>query len=269
MIVVPQNIEYIETEGLNGIRSWVIRHKKGLLGALVAIISGAGIPLAIISLATDIVQANLKKDDAQAAQRLATDPNPTTSEQTILDSWISTKLTPYFVTLTKQLVEGLKTTDLKAKVTLINDVMVKMCYIRNYYMTKELAGLSVNAQESRLDLLDEIFAPINELIGKSLQPYSSQVKLATNTGPISDTNWRDLVKLLSGLAPNQVLTCKKYAIIQESLIKNNPITPIKTLPTTNNTSTDNTSKSNQIWYWGAGIVTIVLVALSLKKQSKE
>ena len=281
MIVVPQNIEFIETEGLNGglngkFGDWIRRHRKGLIGVLGALASGniIAIGAAIVGIileprlyvspekfknvnAEGFLISPLDIPESGAKARISKPFEPTASESAILEPWITKKLNPYFVSLLKELDSALKSSNFNVQIEAINTTLLKICYIKQYYATRELSGLSTDAVEGRLQLISAYFEPVQILIDDIVSKHPTELKLVTNTTPISEVNWRDLLKILPSLVPGQVLTCQKYVVVNSS-----------------NVSTPNAEKNNEdnsnLWLWGgASLVTIVLVALSFKKQSKK
>lgn len=151
----------------------------------------------------------------------------TPSEETILDNWLQNKFMPYFENLLSSIDVALSSTSLQAKMTEINKQIAKMCVIREYYLVNETRGLSQNAINVRLELINELFNPV-ELAIKG--------QLGTTAKANVTANQNDFNGLFSLSVQGEVYSCGQYAVsqAQQQLV----VSPIRTItPGTLPTST--------------------------------
>lgn len=171
-----------EEQGLNGFWSWLKRNKHIIAGICAAVgLAPLGAAIEALSLGSGTGGGGW---DGVGDNTMSKTGNyePTSSEASILDMWVENKLTPFYQNLLIQIKLAFESANYSFQLQQINEVEMKMCVIRSYYMTHETTGLSINAVEVRSELIDAIFNPLEQMIIDSitsesvgLQSYSISV----------------------------------------------------------------------------------------------
>lgn len=207
---------------------------------------------------------------------------PTISEQQLLDAWADGRLEPFYKRLAEEVSAALRLSDFSQQVRAINTALGKMCVARYHFTYNETEGLSKNAVNLRLQLLDEIFAPIEQLIAESLDT-SNLVLTQVSVRPV----FSDYAPLISS-SSLAAFSCDNYiggntvqnqsflpsgttitGLLPDKIIK--PVNPVVKVPTvTGNTAqpSDKKDKTGVLIGVAMGITALVLLLSGGNKKKK-
>lgn len=156
--------------GLNGkFWQWLSSALSFALGAAASYANGA--TLGVFSGMIDSMRKKLDTHlDNMSLWRSSNLQEPTAEEKIVLDAF-AVKLTAFFLNTMNTLKTTLSSSN--PNIAIVNNEMAKMCIVRHYYTNNETtvflannrtAALSQNAMDLRLELIDELFMPIQEVI---------------------------------------------------------------------------------------------------------
>jgi hypothetical protein len=207
---------------------------------------------------------------------------PTISEQQLLDAWADGRLEPFYKRLAEEVSAALRLSDFSQQVRGINAALGKMCVARYHFTYNETAGLSPNAVSLRMQLLDEIFAPIEQLIAESLDA-SNLVLAQVSVRPV----FSDYAPLISS-SSTAAFSCDNYIggdtaqnqsflpagttimqLLPDKIVK--PVNPVVKVPTvTGNTPQPSDKKDNTGVLVGVamGIAALILLLSGGGKKKK-
>jgi hypothetical protein len=192
-----------------------------------------------------------------------TTQEPNSYEQSILDAWVNKKFTLYFRKLAMALDAALAGTDVKTQITQMNSVMSQMCIVQQYYTANETAGLSANAVNVRMQLIKELFKPLESLIIEELgSPFTATVS----------ANKTDFDGLFEKTVQGQQYACKQFSVSQGSAggtsqgsaggTKFTDILESTVLPTNAQPSTQPSTIDKIFKYVGYGVLTITAIGVA-------
>ena len=133
---------------------------------------------------------------------------PTVAEQGVIKTWSDGKLTTFYKALVTQLSTAFANSDFDFQLKEINAVMAKMCVVRQHFMTLEKTGLSEDGVKARLALIDGIFAPVYDLIAKSVAKYPQIINKQNYT--LTQANAVALQPLITTPAIGTAYSCSQY-----------------------------------------------------------
>lgn len=210
----------------------------------------------------------------QITMRTLAEYEPTPSEAIILDPWVKNKLTPFYQQLLTKAKSAFESSDYNFQLNTINDVTMKMCIVKEYYKTRESAGLSLNAMTLRNALIEEIFLPVEEMIANSIK---NSANLTIIKYPVS-------IGSTSGFYPldikNFTASCEKYTTTgnQGANVNNGSLltlSPVVVNPTTNQviqgqtkTITEDKSNKSNIGLLFLGLLGIAILLYSDDEDKK-
>lgn len=199
---------------------------------------------------------------ANADQPTVNTQEPTAYEESILDAWVNNKFTPYFRKIAMALDTALAGTNVKTQIAQINSVMAQMCIVQQYYLVNETAGLSANAVNVRMQLIKELFKPLESLIIEELgSPFTATVV----------ANQADFAGLFQNTVQGQQYSCKQFSASQVSAggtsqgsaggtkftdIYESTVLPTNVQPSTQPSTIDKTFK-----YVGYGLLTLAAIGV--------
>lgn len=154
---------------------------------------------------------------------------PTASEQAILDPWNKQKISPWIGKLAKELDAAFSASTIEDQIAKINKVMSKICYVKQYYVSKETAGLSVQAIQWRHEYLNVLLAPLLDLIVTTTSNKPISTKNMTNTGV--NTTAADFAGIIPTANFTNNYNCNHYKV-NAGVIELPVMEPIGTEPTT-------------------------------------
>jgi hypothetical protein len=97
------------------------------------------------------------------------DYEPTALEEIILEEFTNSNLVPFYSKLAKGISTTLSLTNTTDILTGINAAIIKMCVARTYYTYYDKTGLSEGAVQTRLEIINTIFKPLEDLLNAKLQ----------------------------------------------------------------------------------------------------
>ena len=168
--------------------------------------------------------------------RLATE-EPSPAEEIVLRNWNTAKFAPFCANLGKRILDMQNSSTAVEQIEILNEINLKMCVVRSYFLSNELTGLLQVGRDTRTDLIDEAFLL---LIG-IMQPIIEALG-ATSTEITASSFGDDFGNLIPEYYNIQPTVCDRYstnnvnvapvnvtAIIQE----NQPVNTTQTQPTNN------------------------------------
>lgn len=249
-------------QGLNGFWGWLKRHVHTIAGICTVIgLPEVGIALEALVKFDDTVSDNSTTNTGSIDKMSSKigDYEPTVYEASILDPWVTNKLTPFYQNLLLQIKSAFNSADSNFQLQQINDVLMKICVVKSYYLNHETNGLSLPAVNLRNELLDNIFLPIEDLITNSII-NESNLQLENYTVTINNPGMFLPLNVLA-----TTVNCDKY-VDYNGVLQNSPTqslltsTPVVVNPVTNqvisNPSTS-TKKSN------IGFVILSILGLAI------
>ncbi len=145
------------------------------LGPIGIIVASAVITAMETNTSTDENPGGNYEDSKPGAQ---SDYEPSASEQTILENWVTQKFNPFYKNLVSQLSTALSNPNLQIQIASLNKVQEKLCVVHSFYATQDSAGLSPAAVAYRLELIQTLLEPIATLIDDNV-PHDYFVKSST------------------------------------------------------------------------------------------
>jgi hypothetical protein len=181
---------------------------------------------------------------------------PTASEEAILTPWTQTKFNIFYKNLATKLSQSLASTNPSVQLAGINTALAKMCAVSAYFKTNDTHGLSPNAVIFRSDLIEELFAPINQIIADSLNGGFQQTTGITKANPAD----------YAPFAVSGGYTCKQFTATQSTGVQ--PIITITDYPATSTGATPGAAsagKSNTGLYIAGALAAAILFWPSKKR----
>lgn len=229
MYPIVRNNSLPQLNGTNGLNGWFGRMVKKLIGLALNVVGEVPIIGGTIQKELTKVVDQLM-DDSSFFQRKAPEFEPSPAEAAIIENWATTKLNPFYKVLVTQLSNAFAMADFNAQLAQINNVMLKICVLKQYYTTNETVGLSVDAVQSRMEVITRILLPVENLITKSIAEYDTVVNLTPYVFAVTTANATQFAPLIARLVPQQ-FTCNKYVATDKPNLSPGKITlPTKDLP---------------------------------------
>lgn len=216
-----------QEQGLSGFWSWLKRHTHLIAGICTAVgLAPLGVVIEAISASIDAGGESSGKGSGgnmgDNTMSKTGDYEPTSSEASILDAWVENKLTPFYQKLLIQIKLAFESANYSFQLQQINEIEMKMCVVRSYYMTHETTSLSLNAVNVRSKLIDTIFQPIEQMIVDSIA--SDGIQLLRYSVTVNDP-----AMFLPLNIQNVTIDCEKYVDNNggygnsQSLLTSNPV----------------------------------------------
>ncbi|RZL47075.1 MAG: hypothetical protein EOP00_13025 [Pedobacter sp.] len=209
--------------GLNGC-GWICRQLNKISNAV------SKIPFLGTTVVKFIVEVqkvvDLFDNDLGALMRPALSFNvsePTKAEETILDNWVNNKFTPFFTDMVVLIDAAFATNNLQTQITVANKQLLKMKVVREYYVLNETTGLSQNAVNLRMNLINELFNTLDQVIVSKLG--------SATTATLVTANQSDFGNLFVNTVQGQKYSTNQYGQSSITTVVNEPVntTPTKTV----------------------------------------
>lgn len=158
---------------------------------------------------------------------------PTRAEETILETWFTTKFNPFYNQLLKDLDTAMALPDLVSQIAGVNLAMAKMCAVLEHFKTNETTGLSIKGVQYRTEFIGMMFQSADKIIAKILDENPTSFVV---TNAKIKTNPADFLPFTMPVA---TFDCQAYAMKDGNTTV--PITTTTGNGTTVQTATGNTN----------------------------
>lgn len=244
--------------GLNGgLNGWFGKLIRKLALAAIALVKMVPIVGSVIQDELNKINEIVTKWDGSfnsSSAKSAADYEPTASEAAKLENWAKLKLNPYYKAMVTQLSNAFASSDIDYQLSQINNVMLKICVMKQYFAAFETNGLSVDAVKSRSELINRIMVPVESLITKSIADHPNKMVLQDYTFVINASNGVQFNSILEFVLMDEAYPCKKYVLTDAP----NPnasqgSTPGGAIQPNTGTTTTKDNKTNLV-IWAIGLV---------------